>query len=125
MVGGALVHFFLGLAGLVFVYRTAKVIRAAPQEATGETETVGRAGIADQVAQWIDGAITLTGLGLVVVNQSSETNGYAVAGLIIWGGAVACYFVSGIIVREVGGVPLSMGYGGWAIRRNRRGRYRS
>lgn len=45
----------------------------------------------------------------------------AQAGLLIWIGLILCYFVQGIIVREVGGVPLEMSrYGGWKIRQGRR-----
>jgi hypothetical protein len=117
-VGGAVIHLLAGFADLFLLYRTAKLIRA------GTVDPAAQTGLADRIAGWIDGAITLTGLVLVVVTQKSETSGYAVAGWLIWGGAIACYFLSGIILREVGGVPLSMGYGGWAIRRIRNGRYR-
>jgi hypothetical protein len=114
ILAGAVLHAFVGLCDLFRVYRIAKLIRAGSCP-TG-VSTV------EKVGKWIDGAISLTGLGLVVVTQDRPTDGYTIAGWIMWGGALICWFASGIILREVGGVPLSMGYGGWAVPRGRNGR---
>lgn len=80
--------------------------------------------LSTRAARWVKGAITLTGLVLVIVTRGSDAGGYAIGGWVIWGGAIACYFASGIIAREVGGIPLSMGYGGWKVRRDRNGKIR-
>jgi hypothetical protein len=66
----------------------------------------------------------LTGLGILLIAQEREYSDYLPAGVTIWVGAIVCYFFSGVIVREVGGIPLSMGRGGWKVRRTRSGRYR-
>ena len=76
------------------------------------------------IGNFIRGAISLAGLVLAIISSEGGTSGYAIAGCLIWGGAIACYFLSGVILREVGGIPLSMGYGGWKVRRTRDGRYR-
>ena len=114
IVAGAVLHATMGLCDLFRIYRIAKSIR--PYTSPPEPSTV------DRVGRWIDGTITITGLVLAVATLDRPTDGYAIAGRIIWGGAIICYLLSGIILREVGGVPLSMGYGGWAVRRGRNGR---
>ncbi len=110
VIGGAAIHLLLGIADLFFYYRAAKLLRAGTQEFPPQQP---------RVAGWINGAITLTGLVLLIVGSG----GYAMGGWIIWLGAIVCWLSAGIILREVGGMPLSMGYGGWAIRRTRNGRY--
>jgi hypothetical protein len=117
VVAGAVIHLFYGIVDLYLVYRDAKLLRAGTLEAEPER------GVACGVGRWTERAITLTGLVLVCVTKGDDTTGYAVAGWIIWGGAIFCYFLSGIIAREVGGIPLSIGYGGWRVRRSRNGRY--
>jgi hypothetical protein len=114
IIAGAVLHAFVGLCDLFRFYHTAKLIRAGSRPIEIST--------AERFGKWIDGTISLTGLVLVVVTQNRPTDGLSVAGWIMWGGAIICWFVSGIILREVGGVPLSMGYGGWAVRRGRDGR---
>ena len=115
---GAVIHFAFGVADLFQLYRHAKLLRGSTSEPEAPPTIPAR------VAKWIEVAITLTGLVLVVATQRGGTSGYAIAGWIIWGGAIVCYVASGIIARDVGGVPLSMGYGGWRVRRDRNGNFR-
>jgi hypothetical protein len=117
VVAGAVIHLVFGIVDLFFLYRDAKLLRA------GTLETEPQRGIAYRIARWTEWAITLSGLVLVCATKGGGSTGYAVGGWIIWGGAIFCYFLSGIIAREVGGIPLSMGYGGWGVRRGRNGRY--
>lgn len=117
VVGAAIIHIVVGVAQLVQMYREAKLLRAG-------TWKPHQRSLCGQLGNWINWVITLTGLVLVCANQVGATQGYGIAGWIIWGGAILCYFLSGIIAREVGGIPLSMGYGGWTVRRARNGRYR-
>lgn len=114
IVTGALLYAMVGFFDLFRLYRIAKLIRAGtcPMDVT----------TAERVGKWIEGAICLTGLVLVVVTQDRPTDEHSIAGWIIWGSAIICWFSSGIILKEVGGVPLSMGYGGWAVRRGKNGR---
>ena len=116
---GALIYLLCGIGSLFQLYFEAKLLRRHAPPAEAPT------GFFIQAAKCAEGAITLTGLLLVIANAKNDVSGYAVAGWIIWGGAIACYFTSGIIAREVGGIPLSMGHGGWAVRRDRKGNLRS
>lgn len=123
---GAAVHLLAGIAGLFHAYRVAKLLRGDalqenPEDAIRE---ISERSLSDRAAEWVDGAITFTGLVLVVITMDRDDSGFAIGGSLIWFGSVACYFVSGIIAREVGGIPLSMGYGGWKVRRDRHGRIR-
>ena len=123
---GAAVHLLAGIAGLFHAYRVAKLLRSdTPQENPEDAiREYPERSLSDHAAEWINGAITLTGLVLVVITMDRDDSGFAIGGSIIWFGSLACYFVWGIIAREVGGIPVSMGYGGWKVRRDRHGRIR-
>lgn len=125
----AVVYASLGIVGLYQTYRHAKAYRhtnVSPEKMCKseklkhiekEEQTY-----AEKITEWIGGAITFTGLFLVIASKDNGMSGYGIGGWIIWGGAIFCYFLSGIIMREVGGIPLSMGYGGWKVRFTRNGR---
>lgn len=72
--------------------------------------------VADKLARWLNGLFFFVGLGAGLILGS-------VAGAIIFFGVLVSYFVQGVIGREVGGIPLRMGYGGWYVAR-RQGRRR-
>ena len=118
VVVGAAIHLLTGIAALCLDYRDAKLLRSGTLQPEPEPRLSARA------TQWIEWAITFTGLVLVVVTKDSDADGYALGGWIIWGGAIVCYIASGIIGRDVGGIPRSMGHGGWAVRRDRKGNLR-
>jgi len=116
VVTGAIIHFLAGISELIQEYHKAKQYRA-------KTWTPKEHNWIERIGDWARGVITFAGLILMVASQSNdEAMSYLIAGGIVWGGAILCYFLSGIIAREVGGIPLSMGYGGWKIRRTRKGR---
>ncbi len=118
VLAGAVIHFVMGVADVFRVYREAKALRRDEAAPLPTYEPAIR------MSRRLDGAITIVGLILVAVAHRTGADNYAVAGAIIWVGALGCYFISGVIVREVGGIPLSMGYGGWTVRRDKRGRLR-
>ncbi len=118
VVVGATIYLLASIADLFYAYRDAKLLRAGALQAEPYPP------LSVRIARWIKGVITLTGLVLVVVARRTDAGGFALGGWIIWGGAIACYLTSGIIAGEVGGIPLSMGYGGWAVRRDRKGNIR-
>jgi hypothetical protein len=119
VVTGASIYLLAAIADLFHAYRDAKALRRGTLEADSTPSFYARA------SRWLEGSITLFGLILALVTRDSDSTGYAIGGSIIWGGAIICSFVSGIIAREVGGIPLSMGYGGWKVRRDRRGNFRT
>jgi hypothetical protein len=118
IIAGAVVYLACLIAELFLHYRDMKLLRTG-----GTPQPDSNSAISVRVARWIQNTIALTGLVLVVATKG-EGSDYAIAGWIIWIGVIVCYFISGIIAREVGGVPLSMGYGGWRVRRDRKGRLR-
>lgn len=111
--GFYLVH---GVFELFHVYQEARLLRA------GGAAPVRARGTLPRTTKWVEGAVLLTGFGLLIFTRGEETKGYSIAGWIIWGSAIITYFIFGVIMRDVGGVPLNMGYGGWAPRCNRKGR---
>jgi len=110
---GAVIHLAYGVADLFQHYHDSKLFRSDTLPDLDSTISV-------RVTKWIEGTITLTGLVLVIATQRNVSSGYAIAGYVIWLGALVCYLVAGWIAQEVGGVPLRMGYGGWEIRRRKR-----
>jgi len=58
-----------------------------------------------RIAKWLEGIITLFGLFALITDQTT--------GLMIWGGTIIIYFVGGIIIKEITGIPMRFGYGGW------------
>lgn len=117
VVAGAILHLSLGIVDLLYLYGDAKRLRAGTETPVAVRKKSFR------IAEWVEGTMAFVGLFLMVWH-ADERNGYFAAGCMVWGGAVACYFVSGVIIKDVGGVPLSMGFGGWAVRRDRKGRVR-
>lgn len=71
--------------------------------------------IESRLCGYLSGALAIGGL-IVAFRLSS--------GILLWFIAIAHYFVAGIVVKSVAGIPLSMGYGGWKVRRDRHGRIR-
>jgi tellurite resistance protein TehA-like permease len=71
------------------------------------------------------GLIGIVGLGAFGFGQLVKENDvYTLSGCIIWVGTLFFYFLSGIIVQNVTGVELRMGYGGWYTPKKRK-RYSS
>lgn len=79
-------------------------------------------GIADRIADWIGGVILFAGLAAFAARGKYDRGVFFVPGAIIWIGSIAIWVVSGVIARDVAGIPLRMGYGGWHIYRPRRRR---
>jgi hypothetical protein len=79
--------------------------------------------LVESTARRIEGIILVAGLVATAASIVGEAAGYvAVPGMIIWIGGVAIWFIRGVIIREVTGIPLEMGYGGWYVARKRRRR---
>ena len=111
---GAILFTFVETFDLFHIYQVAKLIRAG--------ESPLEASTAEKFGDRIRGIIILIGFVVFLFTQDRSADGYYIAGLIIWGGGIVFWFLTGIILREVGGVPLRMGYGGWAVRRGKNGR---
>lgn len=67
----------------------------------------------DRMTSLLEGTVIIFGL-IAMVSGRAVT-----AGAIIWFGAIFVYFLWGIIIEIITGIPLRFGYGGWEIRRNR------
>jgi hypothetical protein len=118
--------FVLGSAlQLVVVFDASKRYRAGASDVWADEKARG---IADRIAYWIGAGILLAGLVGTVAGSKNGGGTFFVPGAIIWLGAIAVWVISGVIVREVAGIPLRMGYGGWHVyrrgRRNRRRKWR-
>lgn len=87
-------------------YKEAKLYR------TGKWQPIETKSIFEIIELRIRQAIIIFGLLLSVSKHTSGT--------IIFGGAIVFYFISGLIAKEVAGIPLEMGYGGWRKRNTRR-----
>jgi hypothetical protein len=109
---GAILFISIQLVDLVEDYRFAKRFRNGNWEPSEEKKWAAR------VAVWVTGLIQI---GALVLVQESRKGAEFLggAGAIIWVGTIAGYLISGWIAREVGGLPLRMGYGGWRIRHRR------
>jgi len=126
-IAGAVVYISVEIVSLVCIYRAAKLyrvensVRHEPQETP---EPNDKHDVIEHLARWLRGLILFAGLFLLIMGKENNGYGYAVLGIIIWGGSIVGWFLSGFILREVGGMPLRMGYGGWHfhIPRNRRHR---
>jgi hypothetical protein len=118
---GAIVY-VLGLAiGLRATVRAARAYRAGVEIVWSQA---GPRGLTEHITSALNGAILFGGLIAFMIGGDDGDRGVFRAGAIIWIGGIAIWFISGIIVREVAGIPLRMGYGGWHIYRPRRGRSR-
>jgi hypothetical protein len=96
----------LEVIDLVSEYRETKSFRAGTWEPTEKKSTV------ITLSKWLRGLLLYAGLFLMLA-------GY-MAGVVIWVGTIICWFCAGIIAREVAGIPIRMGYGGWKVYRPRR-----
>ncbi len=107
---------------LVRVFDASKKYRAGASEVWADEKPRG---IADRIAYWIGAVILLASLAGTAMGSKDGEGAFFVPGAIIWLGAIAVWVISGVIVREVAGIPLRMGYGGWHVyRRGRRNRRR-
>jgi protein-S-isoprenylcysteine O-methyltransferase Ste14 len=109
-IAGALLYISLEIIDLVLEYRAAKLFRE------GAWEPNEGKSIAETLSKWIRNLLLFSGLFLML-------GGY-IAGVIIWVGSIICWFVAGVIAREVAGIPVRMGYGGWKVYRPRKRRTR-
>lgn len=65
------------------------------------------------------------GLGMIIMFSGmfasmNEDKLYKIPGIIIWGGTIITYILSGFLIEAFAKIPLEMGYGGWKIRRFKR-----
>lgn len=107
-ISGAFVFLLFPLLDLLMEYKEAKLFRAGKWKPT-ETRH-----ILETVEHRFGQGMVIVGLVLAVLQH--------ISGMIIWGGAIVSFLISGWISRDVAGIPLEMGYGGWR-KRNFRRRY--
>ena len=116
-IAGAVIYLSLEVIDLVLLYRSAKLSR------TGQREPNEKKGTSDRIVQIIRYLILFAGL-IGTVALKDRTNGYTIAGAIIWIGAVFCWLIAGWIISAIAGIPLQMGYGGWYVKRSKKRRKR-
>ena len=121
VVFGAVIYALAHFVDVFCAYREAKLLR---NEVTGATDGDPKISLSYRVAQWIDYTIAFTGLIILAIAEKSPDCGYVIGGGIIWFGAIISYLVIGLIAKHVACIPLSMGYGGWKVRRDRHGKIR-
>lgn len=74
----------------------------------------------DKISGWIEGAIIFFGLTMYVIGDDIGANMQSI-GLYIWLSSIFAYFLNGILVQAYANIPLEFGYGGWRLKRFRRG----
>ncbi len=116
---GAIVYVLGSALGLRAMYRAAKAHQAGVEDAW--TRDVHRA-LTARIANVLNGVILFGGLIAFMLGGDGHDRALFLVGGIIWLGGIAIWFVAGVIVREVAGIPLRMGYGGWQVGRPRSGR---
>ncbi len=114
---GALLYISMELFELILEYRDAKMFRA------GSWEPNEKKSLVEHLAAWVRGLLLFGGL-LLMMGAEKESNGFSVSGGIIWIGTIVCWLIAGWIVRDVAGIPVRMGYGGWRVHRPRNRRKR-
>jgi len=107
-IAGAIIFSFICLLDLPFEYKRAKLYRDGKFKQS-ETKTL----LENAELRFRQGMF-IVGIVLMVFHQAS--------GVIIFVSAIISYFISGLIAKEVAGIPLQMGYGGWQKRNFRRRR---
>jgi TM2 domain-containing membrane protein YozV len=105
---------------LIDNYKCAKrLMKSLSSPSNEETEKSSN----DKLTNILGSIVTFTGLMLLCVGHISKGEDvWSWPGLTIWGGAILFYFFNGVMVREITGIPLRMGYGGWYVARRKQGR---
>ena len=111
-IAGALLYFSMEIFELALEYHDAKLFRAGVWELNENKSVI------EHLAAWLRGLLLFGGLFLML-GLEKERNGFSISGAIIWIGTIVCWLIAGWIVREVAGVPVRMGYGGWRVHRTR------
>jgi uncharacterized membrane protein len=66
-------------------------------------------GILIDLTRGVEIAIIILALATIISGKEDFITG----GLMIWIGTIITYFLSGVLIRDIGNVPLKFGYGGW------------
>jgi len=107
-IAGAFVFTFICLIDLPLEYKQAKLYRDGKFKPS-ETKTP-----LENLENRFRQGMFIFSFVLMAFHQTS--------GGIIFVSAIISYFISGLITKEVAGIPLGMGYGGWKKRNFRRRR---
>ena len=116
---GASVYVLGSAIGLRATYCTARAFQAGVAD---EMPAPGPRSLTEHLGSVLNGVILFGGLIAFIIGGDGHDSPLFLPGAIIWLGGVAIWFVAGIIVREVAGIPLRMGYGGWRVEGPRAGR---
>ncbi len=103
---------------LILIYRSAKNY---VNESTW-TESYKSRGVVKFLEKTLEGIIIIAGLLALIISQDDDSFGLFAPGAIIWIGTILIWFLGGIIVGQITGIPLGFGYGGWYIKRSRQHR---
>lgn len=107
---GAIIHVLLRVVDVFCEYPRAKSLRAGTWKPDRTDDPANR------FTNWVEIAMFWMAVVLGLVNKDQSWNGYEVAAMLIIYSNLICYVLCGTIAREVGGIPLTMGYGGWTVR---------
>jgi hypothetical protein len=107
------------------ILELARTIRSARRFRSGEEDSeleLQNEHTLKKVESIFDAIICLVGLGAFAYGvKFSKDNSelWSYPGMIIWIGSIISYFAQGVVIREITGIPLKWGYGGWYINRRK------
>lgn len=117
LISGSICFMIYGIIGIIDLIVTLKKHKhKTPIESLPKT-------LISKTSSILEGIVLFGGLIMMMVGHKNKGyEGLELAGIIIWGGSILLYFLSGIIVENITKIPLEFGHGGWKIKRFRRGR---
>lgn len=107
---GATLFILIQIGGLISVYRFSKGYQLPKDQ--NKTELSNKRNLMGTLSRYLEGIILLLGLIIMMLDGKNEL---FLPGAIIWIGEIVVYFLGGIIVEYITGIPLRFGYGGWQI----------
>jgi hypothetical protein len=86
-IAGSLLYLSMEVFELILEYRDAKLFRAGSWEPNEKKSSI------EHLAAWLRGLLLFGGL-LLMMGVEKESNGFSVAGGIIWIGTIICWLIA-------------------------------